>query len=391
MHRVPVMQRPGLAETARAHGYEHHTHGGVPYWEETAYFRFTLKQIEDDFERPATEIDGMCFELLDQSLRDETVYQRLCIPEAYWDYVANSWRQRDKDLYGRMDFSYDGTAPAKLLEYNADTPTTLYESSVFQWLWLEDAKAAGLIPQSSDQAAEIHEHLVSAFENTRTEGLLHLACMRDMEDDRETVKYLEECAQEAGLKTDFLAMRDIGIDKDGLFTDLEDRVIADLFKLYPWEWIMAEEFGRYLTTSGVRFLEPPWKAVLSNKGLLPLLWEKFEGHPYLLPAYFEGDAKVANLTGDYVRKPLLSRQGANIEIVRRGKTADRTKHVHSEGDYGGEGHIVQAFHPLPAFDGKYPVMGCWMVAGQPAGISIREGETLITNGEANSIPHVILD
>jgi len=386
MHRIPITRRPGLEEAARAHGYEFHTDVGVPYWDETAYYRFSLRQIEGDFERPAEEIDAMCFELLDRSLADETVYRRLRIPEAYWDYVADSWRNQEKDLYGRLDFSYDGTGPAKLLEYNADTPTTLYEAAVFQWVWLEDAKARGLIPQSSDQAAEIHEHLVEAFQNMGIEGLLHLACQRDMEDDRETVTYLDECAQEAGLETDCLAMRDIGIDAAGRFTDLGDRVITTLFKLYPWEWIMAEEFGRYLVTSGVHFLEPPWKAVLSNKGLLALLWENFEGHPNLLPAFFEVEAKAADLLESYVRKPLLSRQGANIEIVRSGKTVSR-----NDGSYGAEGHIVQAFHPLPEFGGKFPVVGCWMVSGQPVGISIRESQTLITDGEANFVPHVILD
>jgi glutathionylspermidine synthase len=386
MHRVPITRRPGLEAAAREHGFEFRTDVGVPYWDETAYYRFSLRQIEGDLERPAEEIDAMCFELLDRSLADDTVYRRLRIPEAYWDYVADSWRNRDRDLYGRLDFSYDGTGPAKLLEYNADTPTTLYEAAVFQWVWLEDAKAGGLIPQRSDQAAEIHEHLVEAFQSMGIEGLLHLACLRDMEDDRETVKYLDECAREAGLETDCLAMRDIGIDAAGRFTDLGDRVIATLFKLYPWEWIMAEEFGRYLVTSGVHFLEPPWKAVLSNKGLLALLWENFEGHPNLLPAFFEGEAKAADLLESYVRKPLLSRQGANIEIVRSGKTVSR-----NDGSYGAEGHIVQAFHPLPEFDGKFPVVGCWMVAGQPAGISIRESQTLITDGEANFVPHVILD
>ena len=386
MHRIPITRRPGLEETARQHGYQFRADVGVPYWNETAYYRFTLRQIEVDLERPAKEIDAMCFQLLDQSLADETVYQRLRIPEAYWDYVADSWRNRDRDLYGRLDFSYDGTGPTKLLEYNADTPTTLYEAAVFQWVWLEDAKAGGLIPHSSDQAAEIHEHLVEAFQRMGIEGLLHLACLRDIEDDRETVKYLEECAQEAGLETESLAIKDIGIDAAGRFTDLEDRVVATLFKLYPWEWIMADEFGRYLLTSGVHFLEPPWKAVLSNKGLLPLLWEKFEGHPNLLPAFFEGDGKAVDLPDSYVRKPLLSRQGANIEIVRSGQTSSR-----NDGAYGAEGHIVQAFHPLPEFDGKFPVVGCWMVAGRPVGISIRESQTLITNGDANIVPHVILD
>ena len=384
MHRISITQRPGLEKTARSHGYEFNADVGVPYWDETAYYRITLRQIEDDLERPAEEIDLMCFQLLDQSLADESIYQRLHIPEAHWDFVAESWRIREKDLYGRLDLSYDGTGPAKLLEYNADTPTTLYDAAVFQWVWLEEAKAAGLIPQSSDQAAEIHEDLVEAFQKMGIEGPLHLACLPDIEDDRETVKYLEECAQEAGLETLRLAMRDIGIDAAGRLTDLDDRVVATLFKLYPWEWIMTEDFSRYLVTSAVQFLEPPWKAVLSNKGLLPLLWEKFEGHPNLLPAFFEGDAKAADLSDSYVRKPLLSRQGANIEIVRSGKSLSV-----SDGAYGAEGHIVQAFHPLPEFDGKFPVVGCWMVAGRPAGISIRESQSLITDGTANSVPHVI--
>ncbi len=386
MQRIPVVQRAGLKETAREHGYEFRAGVGVPYWDETAYYRFTLSQIEGDLEKPAEEIGAMCSQLLDQSLSDETVYQRLRIPEAYWDYVADSWRNGEMDLLGRLDFAYDGVGDAKLLEYNADTPTTLYESAVFQWVWLEEAMAAGLIPQGCDQSAQIHECLVDAFREMGIEGLLHLACLRDIEDDRETVGYLEECAQEAGLETQFLAVKDIGIDAAGRFTDLEDRVTTTLLKLYPWEWIREEGFGRYLVSSGVHFLEPPWKAVLSNKGLLPLLWERFEGHPNLLPAYFEGDARAEALSGSYVRKPLLSRRGSNIEIVRDGLASSL-----SDGPYGEEGHIVQALHQLPEFDGKFPLVGCWMVAGQPAGLSIRESQTLVTDGDANFVPHIILD
>ncbi len=386
MHRIPVVQRPNLQETALEHGYEYRAGASVPYWDETASYSFTLRQIEEDIEKPAQEINEMCFRLLDRSLADETVYRRLRIPESYWDYVADSWRNREKDLYGRLDFSYGGTGEAKLLEYNADTPTTLYESAVFQWVWLEEAIAAGLIPRDCDQFAELHEDLVDSFRAMGIEGLLHLACLSDIEDDRETVKYLEECAREAGLETHLLAMKDIGIDALGRFTDLEDRIIATLFKLYPWEWLMEEEFGRNLVTSGAHFLEPPWKAVLSNKGLLPLLWEMFEGHPNLLPAYFEGDPGADSLSDSFVRKPLLSRQGANIDIVEDGMALSR-----NDGPYGEEGYVVQAFRPLPEFDGKFPLVGCWMVAGRPAGLSIREGQTLITGEDANFVPHVILD
>ena len=136
MQRIPVVERPDLKKTALEHRYEYRAGDGIPYWDETAYYRFTLRQIEEDIEKPAQEIDQMCVQLLDRSLADETVYRRLRIPGKYWDYVADSWRNREKDLYGRLDFSYDGAGEAKLLEYNADTPTTLYESAVFQWGWL---------------------------------------------------------------------------------------------------------------------------------------------------------------------------------------------------------------------------------------------------------------
>ena len=385
MQRITSTQRPQLQEAALAHGYEYHTATGVPYWDETAYYRFTLKQIEEDIEGAARDIDAMCHQLLDRAVGDETIFRQMCIPEAYWDYISESWRARERDLYGRMDFSYNGAGPPKLLEYNADTPTTLYEAAIFQWTWLEQAKAAELIPQGCDQFAELHEDLVSAFAAMGLDGILHLACLRNIEDDRETVTYLEECAAEAGLQTDVLSIEDIGVDANGRFTDLEDRVISTLFKLYPWEWILNESFAEYLATSGVYFLEPPWKAVLSNKGLLPPLWEMFKGHPNLLPAYFEGDSEC-DLLDEYVRKPLFSRRGANIQVVRDGTTLPA-----NDGSYGEEGFVIQALHPLPTFEGRYPVLGCWMVAGRPAGLSIREGRSLITDDTANFVPHVILD
>jgi glutathionylspermidine synthase len=386
MKRISITTLPGLKELAVQHGYEYRDGFGIAEWEDSAYYQFSLRQIENDIESAADQISGMCYQLLDRSLVDESVFLRLQIPEHYWAFVANSWRRREKDLYGRMDFSYDGRGQPKLFEYNADTPTTLYESSIFQWEWLQGAIRAKLVPPDSDQFAEIHEGLVEAFGAMGIDSLLHLACLRDQPDDWETVSYLDDCAVEAGLETDFVAMRDIGVDPIGRFTDLDDRVIENLFKLYPWEWLMEEEFGRHLTTSGVQFLEPPWKSVLSNKGLLPLLWEMFEGHPNLLPAYFEDDPRAAAFTGSYVRKPLLSRRGHNIEIVQSGISL-----ANSQGPYGAEGFIVQKYHPLPEYNGAFPLVCCWIVAGQTVGVGIREDRSWITSEIARFVPHVILD
>ena len=386
MQRIPIKPRSNLEEAAIKHGFVSDSVTGIPYWDESAYYQFTLRQIEDDLEGPAEEIEGMCFEVVARAIEDETILQRLGILEPFWDYIANSWRNKERNLYGRMDLSYNGNGPAKLLEYNADTPTTLYETSVFQWEWLEDATKEGLIPGGCDQFNELHDKIVEAFPLLGINGPLHLACNQDIEDDKSTLEYIGECAQEAGLKTHFLSMEDIGINAQGNFTDLNDQPISNLFKLYPWEWIMTETFGSKIPLSNARLIEPPWRAILSNKGLLPLLWEMFTDHPNLLPSYFEDDSKSSLLGKTYVRKPLLSRQGANIEIYN-----DDMPKTRKDGPYGSEGHILQAYHPLPDYTGKYPLIGCWLIASRAVGMGIREDKTLVTGPNAHFIPHVILD
>jgi glutathionylspermidine synthase len=386
MERIPVAERSDWRETAAEHGFEFHTIDGKPYWDESAYYRFTLREIEDDLEDLSGEIEQMCFTIVERAVADDEILAQLRIPEPFWDYIAESWRHQEKNLYGRMDFSYDGNGPAKLLEYNADTPTSLYETAVFQWVWLEQALERGLIPEGCDQYNTLHEALVGTLGAFGIDGFLHLAGSLESSEDRGTVTYMEDCARQAGLMTAVIDMEEIGIDADGRFTDRDDKIISNLFKLYPWEWMMAEEFGRYIPASGTHVIEPAWKAILSNKGLLPLLWAMNEGHPNLLPTYFEEDPRAETLGDTYVRKPLLSREGQNVELVRGGR-----KSVAIDGPYGAEGYVVQAFHPLPEFDGNYPMMGCWLVASRPAGMGVREDDNLVTGNNARFLPHVILD
>ncbi|MCW5760625.1 MAG: glutathionylspermidine synthase family protein, partial [Phenylobacterium sp.] len=153
----------------------------------------------------------------------------------------------------------------------------------------------------------------------------------------------------------------------------------------PWEEMLREEYAANVKASKTRFIEPAWKAVLSNKGMLPLLWARNEGHPNLLAAYFEDDPKAAELGSSYVRKPLFSREGANIELVKQGRRA----RVLDLG-YGEEGHVRQALHEATAFDGAYPVVGAWIVGDEPAGIGIREDRSRVTKNLSRFIPHAIV-
>ena len=386
MERRALRPRANWREVAAEHGFTFHTPEGERYWDESHAYRFTLGQIEEDLESPAEELEQMCFQVVERAIADEAVLDRLAIPERFRDPIAASWRGAERNLYGRMDFRYDGRGPAKLYEYNADTPTALYESAIFQWVWLEQAMEQGILPEGADQFNSLHERLIDAFGRFGIDAPLHLACARDSDEDLGTVEYLEDCARQAGLATRRMFMEEIGLAADGRFSDPDDEPVQWLFKLYPWEWLMEEEFGAHIPASGARFIEPAWKALLSNKGSMALLWEMFEGHPNLLPTFFEDDPRAAALAGDYVLKPLLSREGANIALVENGQTV-----AGLDGPYGGEGFVRQALAPLPDFAGRRPMCGVWLVASEAAGMCIREDAGAITTDDACFVPHFILD
>ena len=385
MQRIACEERSDWRQSAEAIGFDFHTIDGERYWDERAYYSFTLAEIENGFEAPTAELDAMCLEAVARAIADDQVMRRLAIPVQYWNWIARSWKTSQPSLYGRFDFSYDGRGPAKLLEYNADTPTTLLETGVFQWSWLEQSIERKVLPASADQYNSLHDHLISGLKTIGQGRRLHLTAMMDSQEDAGNIAYLEDCARQAGLTTNVLSIESIGKDKAGHFIDKDSRPIDLLFKLYPWEWMMRESFGKSLSGSTTQFIEPPWKAILSNKGILPILWEMFPNHPNLLPAYFESDPQAATLGQSYVRKPLYSREGANVELVVDGRPLDK-----GEGPYGAEGFIRQAAAELPAFDGNYAVVGSWMANGAACGLLIREDRTPITRNTSRFLPHAII-
>jgi glutathionylspermidine synthase len=387
VRRLPLEPRPDWRAKADAIGFVYHDTGGAAYWDESAAYAFSLREIEEDIEPVAAELHSMCLALVDEVARDASLLTRLAIPAAQHDLVAQSWRTRQPSLYGRFDLAYDGQSPAKLYEYNADTPTSVFECATFQWLWLEELIAGGTLPAGSDQFNSLFDKLRARFAAIFPNGgFVHFAADARAIEDRQTVRFFEDLAKQAGIEAKFVAVRDIGLNAAGRFVDAENFELQAAFKLYPWEVMFREPYAANLASAGVQWIEPPWKAILSNKGLLPLLWARHAGHPNLLPAFFDDDPAAAMLGADYVRKPLFSREGANVEVVQHGIAATAT----DEG-YGAEGFVRQAFHPAPVFDGRHAVTGAWIVGDQPAGIGIREDDALVTRNLARFVPHFIED
>lgn len=387
MIRVPSKPRHDWQQRAEEFGFKFHTMYGEPYWDESAYYQFTLQQIEQQIEDPTAEIHQMCLQAVDKVVHDEFWLQRFQIPELYWGLIQQSWQDQEPSLYSRLDFAFHGNAPVKLYENNADTPTSLYESGFWQWLWLEELVNRQQLAKNADQFNSLQEKLIaqltkiSAYYQTPR---IHFACCEGTEEDRGTVQYLQDCANAAGLEQHFCYIESLGIADTHYFTDTEDRPIELLFKLYPWEFMFREEFGSYLIHSPTKWIEPPWKAVLSNKALMPLLWEMYPNHPNLLPAFFEDQLANANMS-TLVKKPIFSREGANVSVIQDGQTTNAVP-----GPYGEEGYIYQAYYPLPQFGENHTLIGSWLVDDQPAGISVREDTSAITQDMSRYLPHVIL-
>lgn len=373
MKRLPVTPRPDWHERVeRDLGFVFHTIDGQPYWDENACYAFDAAEI-DGIEEATGELEQMALDLVGRVVAaGEEAYEKLRIPQIAWPAIEGSWNAGAKNLYGRFDFSYDGEGPPRLLEYNADTPTALFEAAVVQWDWLEN------LSPDHDQFNSIHEKLIDAWRNFGIGRVpVHFAAVKDHAEDGGTVEYLRDTATQAGLKTVRIDIEDIGWDGER-FRDLDDRPIETLFKLYPWEWLVAEEFGAHLLSGVSQVIEPPWKMVLANKASLALLWEMAPGHPNLLATAFEPGA----IEGGVVQKPIYGREGANVRVATDGRTLAETT-----GPYGAEGFVYQTAAPLPAFDGRYPVLGSWVIASQPAGMGIREDETAITRDTSRFVPH----
>ena len=265
MIRVPLTPRSNWQQTVEQAGLTFHSPAAMapqPYWDESAAYQFTAAEV-DTLEAAANELQQMCLAAA-QTVIDRKRYAELGIPPEAVPAIEATWNAEPPALYGRFDISWagatSGQAP-KLLEYNADTPTSLLEAAVIQWSWLEDLQrglpGAGIF-HKADQFNSIHDRLIAKWKDVQSylQEPVYFAALefadpdpqhaKDAAEDYLTVTYLRDTAEQAGLQTRGIALQDIGWNADRLCfvdTDPDETQILSLFKLYPWEAMLAEEFG----------------------------------------------------------------------------------------------------------------------------------------------------
>jgi len=374
MRRISATPRPDWQQKVESVGLTWHSLD-QPYWNEAAYFEFTSQEV-DTLEAATNELEKMTLAAA-QYIIDNKLYRRMGIPDQAVPLIESSWEAEPPSLYGRFDLAYDGTNPPKLLEYNADTPTSLLEAAVVQWYWLQD------LHPKRDQFNSLHERLIALWKELTPylPGSRIDFCSMDDAEDGMTVTYLQDTAQQAGLTANIFPIDEIGWNGAN-FVGPDDEVLGAVFKLYPWEWMVHEEFGKHIAAASTIWIEPAWKMLLSNKGILPILWQLYPRHPYLLEASFDGPGLMMS----WVKKPLLGREGANITLHSPGRDLE------TGGDYGEEGFVWQELAPLKAFDGMYPVLGSWVIGHEEGnaagGMGIRESDTPITGNTSRFVPHL---
>jgi glutathionylspermidine synthase len=373
MKRLKIAPRPNWQAEVEKRGLAFHTPNGITYWDESACYRFSAREV-DQLEAATEELQRLCL-AAGQFIIDHDRFADFHIPAAARPLILDAWEKEPPSIYGRFDLMYNGTAPPKLLEYNANTPTSLLEAAVIQWHWYAETK------HGADQFNSIHEKLIAQWKEIRpyvADGL-HFTAMDNVE-DKVTLTYLRDTAEQAGIRTSAIAIRDIGWNaRAGEFRDLDEIAITNILSLYPWEWLLKDFAGPLVEAAPkMIWIEPIWKMMWSNKALLAILWEMFPGHPNLLEAHLDGPRSMA----EFVKKPLLSREGANITLhTRAGETS-------TDGPYSDEAYVYQALAPVASFDGMQPVLGSWYVTDQgAAGIGIRESDGPITDNLSRFVPH----
>ncbi|MFC0410026.1 glutathionylspermidine synthase family protein [Roseomonas elaeocarpi] len=385
MIRRPGEPRPDWQDRLAEIGLDYHSGGLEPepggglWWHEGDHWELSEAEV-DALDDATTELHALCLGAVDHLVRREP--QRLLTEfgMAEWlaDYSCRSWLRGDPALMGRMDLAWDAsTGTARLLEYNADTPTLAIETALAQWFWLQE------VDPGADQFNSLHEALLDGFRSlgARMHGRpMHFTAFRDAPEEWAHSTYFRDLATQAGIATRAIDIPEIRWnDAAGEFRDAAENRIHFLHKLYPWEWAATDEFGPFFARDTLGVVEPPWKAVLSHKAILPLLWELNPGHPNLLEAH-HGPAPAS---GEWVEKPALGREGANIRMLRDGRPVAST-----DGSYGGGATVSQRRAAMLTQDGWTGVIGSWIAGDRACGIIFRESRDAVVRENSRVLPHL---
>ena len=342
-----------------------------------------------------------CNELYDmfseagQYVIDNDLFHDINIPFNLIEMIKESWENDVHwHLYSRFDLAggIDGK-PIKLIEFNADTPTSLFETAIIQWAML---KANGL--DEASQFNNLYEALKDNFKRIITldtdvekfeEYYANLgwkilfSSISSSSEDINTTKLLEHIASEAGFNTDFEFIENVQFNDEGIFK--EDELFEFWFKLIPWENIAIEESELALILTEIIkekraiIFNPAYSLMFQSKGFMKGLWDLYPNHPLLLETSFEPLENKKQ-----VEKRCFGREGANTKIINSDGSID----VQTDGDYEGHKAIYQEYVELPTDSMGNSYQAGVFYAYEACGLGFRRGEKILNN-MSKFVGHII--
>ena len=354
-------------------------------WNEDAVYVFTPDEIET-LRSASVRMREMVLAAVDTAIANPPLLERMGFPEQTQALLAWSWNEGHRNLIGRYDWSFDGTAAPKLLEINGETCFGMLATARLQADFLND-QYPGL-----QQWNSLEDDLVGAFGRLRELRRKDVVFTCDDEDPScvyET-RFVYDCLQAAKRRGRYVPLVDIAFNEDSrYFVDGDDQPIDALFLYQHWSLSIESELAEYFFSDervATLMLEPVWRLLVSNKAFLAWLWEMNEGDELLLPTYVDHDPTADGLGDSYARKPQFGADGANVTLMRDGHTLAENLDPNVDSS---DGYIYQALCPLPEFDGGFhPVCCTWEVADRLSALCVYEGG-LITDYFAPIVPHVI--
>ncbi|RUM64962.1 MAG: glutathionylspermidine synthase [Sulfurimonas sp.] len=332
----------------------------------------------------ANELYDMYVEAAEYVIENDLFFE-LGIPFNLIESIKKSWENDVHwHIYGRFDFAggIDGQ-PIKLIEFNADTPTGLYESAVLQWALLkhnhmDEARQFNTIYEAIQ---ENFKRLITLTEDTalfdeRYDGWKILFSSVEGSDEEEmTTKLLRQIATDAGFNTAFEFLQHVHFNDEGIF-DSDDNAYEYWFKLYPWEDIGTDEPELAVTLTSIMnnqkaiILNPAYTLLFQSKGIMCILKQLFPDSPYLLPTSFEPLEGIKQ-----VEKRVFGREGANTKIIE----ADGNVSYSTEGPYENYKALYQEFVDFPADTQGNKYQAGVFFAYEACGLGFRRGGDVLDN------------
>lgn len=371
-------------------GLEWHTDSdSTPYIEDEAVC-ITQDEAEAFYEAGNTLYD-MFVEAGEYVIKNNLFFE-LDIPTILVDSIKQSWENEVHwHIYGRFDFAggLDGK-PIKLLEFNADTPTLLYESALVQWALLkhnrmnEDSQFNNIFDAISNnfkRMITLGEDLERFDELYEGWGVLFSSIRGNSEEER-TTRFLMEAALHAGINSEFCYIDEVNFSEEsGAFYN--DRQFEFLFKLVPWEFISIDEpdlaliINKMMQNKNTIFLNPAYTLLFQSKRMLKILWDLFPNHPLLL------ESSYTSLNKKQVRKVSFGREGANIDILdSNGGVLEQRG-----GEYANYKEMYQEYYELNSHNGFYYQPNVFF-AYESCGLGFRKGGGIMDN-LSKFVSHVI--